>query len=189
MTNINKYTKEIYFINLDNAKKRYELICQNFKKHSVEAKRFSAIKGSDINQENLVKNQYIAKRIPLGNLGCMLSHIGVWDLIKQSNENFGLIFEDDIELDEKFHEKFEKYFNQVPSDWDMVWLASGQNLSGEKVTDCILKGYNRPGKKKNSWNNGLYAYLIKKKSIDKIKKAILPMKSQHIDWELTYSES
>jgi len=118
----------------------------------------------------MIKNKYIFSKFKPGDLGCFLSHVRLWSLIKKSNENFGLIFKDDIVIDEKFHEKFRKYFEQVPRDWDIIWLGSGKNLSGEKINNHIIKGYNWAKNKTQDWNNRMHAYIIKRKSIDKIKK-------------------
>ena len=58
-------------------------------------------------------------------------HFYVYKLIAEKYEN-GLIFEDDVILENNFKEKLNKYILELPKDYDMLFIGNGCNLHIEK---------------------------------------------------------
>lgn len=121
------YFDKIFCINLDSRLDRWESAKTQFDKHNLDVERISAIKGSDLNLD-------WPPEIKEGAVGCSLSHLFTIKMAKQMNLSNYLVFEDDIEFDENFNEKFSNiYENEVPFDWDMLYLG-GQHFHGMNLT-------------------------------------------------------
>ena len=72
-----------------------------------------------------------------------------------------LVLEDDILFCDNFKNKLIKYYEQVPEDWDIIYLG-GSRMRGTKISENILKlVYD----KNPDWrfNMGAYAMLLNKK--------------------------
>ena len=106
-----------------------------------------------------------------GTLACLLTHCGLWKKLKNSSKNNFLIFEDDCHILPNFESKAKKYLQEVPEDWDMIWLGHGK-LKGDKISKNVLIPKNDAGPKLNSLH---HCYMIKKSSIDKILNIIYPL--------------
>lgn len=60
-------------------------------------------------------------------MSLFLKHIYVFRQIAEKYEN-ALIFEDDVILSHNFIDKFNNYYNQLPDDYDMLFIGNGCNL-------------------------------------------------------------
>lgn len=128
------YFDKIYCINLDSRKDRWDSAEKQFKSYGLDVERVSAVKGSDLNLD-------WPPEIKEGAVGCSLSHLFVMKMAKQLGLKNYLILEDDIEFDPEFVSKFNLIQNQIPDDWDMLYLG-GQHYHGmglEQITENIFK--------------------------------------------------
>lgn len=128
------YFDKIYCINLDSRKNRWDRAKEEFKKNNISVERISAIEGSKLNLE-------FPPEIKEGAVGCSLSHLYTMKMAKQLNLNNYLVLEDDVKFIENFSEIFPHIIDQVPKDWDMIYLG-GQHLHGrniKQVTENIYK--------------------------------------------------
>ena len=155
MGDLNKYFDKIYCINLDRRKDRWAQAEEEFKKINCDVTRFPAIDGMLLNKPvNKMNN---------AEFGCLMSHYKILEDIIKHDGNIFLIFEDDVVFKNNFNELFEKYYNQLPNDWDMVYI-SGNNLKElNKITDNIYKTQN---------TLALHSYFIKKETAIELKKII-----------------
>lgn len=134
MRTLNDFVDAIYCINLDDRKDRWDVASKQFNKHNLWVERISGIKGSDMNLE-------FPEEIKEGAVGCALSQLFTLKLAKQTKVKKFLLLEDDVEFDEEINSKFSKYYSQVPSDWDMLYLG-GQHFHGmnlQQVSENIYK--------------------------------------------------
>jgi len=101
-------------------------------------------------------------------VGCYLSHLKTYDLIRDSNnknktdKSYSLVFEDDFELTPDFSAILEKTLLKLENesfDFDMLFLGISGN-TGDKVIDNVY--YTMPG------SFGAYGYVIANKNIDRI---------------------
>jgi GR25 family glycosyltransferase involved in LPS biosynthesis len=179
---MNSIIDKVYCLNLDSDIERFEYVKQQFEKHNLNVTRYPGILGSEIKQEDypdyIKKDSWLLKN-KCGSTGCYLSHIKIWDEILESSDiNQALILEDDINLDSDFNEKLQKYFKMVPDNWDLIYLGTGK-MRGTNINNKIMKPKigNYIGH-----NNGTFGYMIKKSSIPKLKKLILPIDHKTIDY-------
>jgi GR25 family glycosyltransferase involved in LPS biosynthesis len=83
-----------------------------------------------------------------------LTNILILNFCIQNNINSFLILEDDFLLHLNFYELFKKHIQELPSDWNILWL-------GHKQGPLALKEYNKNWFLPNSYTWGTHAYAIK----------------------------
>ena len=166
---------KIYFINLDKSKDRLDKMLEQSKDFDLNLTRYPAIYGKDINRNKLIKNKILHKKNELrnGELGVTLSHINIWKESLKNNNEYILVLEDDILFCDNFKNELNKYYKQIPEDWDIIYLG-GSRMKGKKISENILKlVYD---KIPNAGTNmGAYAMLLNKKSIKKLLSLMTPI--------------
>lgn len=104
-----------------------------FERCGVEGvQRFAAVDG----QHALVPANWTDSP---GAYGCLRSHL---EIIKEARERGWpnvLIFEDDAALDPELHEKFSSYFQQVPSDWEMLHFGANHMAAPVEVSANVVR--------------------------------------------------
>lgn len=164
-----------FLITLKSSTKRSMRFNSMAAKAGLSYETFYGIDGSAVNYEKLKEEGYLAEDFELrmaGSLGCLLSHVKVWEEIyNDENCDIGLIFEDDALLPKDFMKKFNNIdWSELPDDWDMLWL-------GWHKLDCepIGKFFGKPRLNCTSGtNSGHFAYLVKSSSVPKIKNILIP---------------
>ena len=128
----NKYFENIFCINLEKRKDRWDSFTEEMKKHSITGVvKYKGIDGGEI---------YNPTRMLNGELGILLTHLSLIKECKNRNYENVLIFEDDLVLHENYN-NLGDYMNQVPNDWDFIYFG-GNHVYGdkpEKINDNILK--------------------------------------------------
>lgn len=123
---VNSNNIDIYYINLDRKKDRRLNIENELNKSKYlrnKYKRLSAIDGKSINIRPYYKYNIPNIESKRGWIGCAESHIQLWK--KAYNENkILLIFEDDIQLKRNFSKHFKKIINNLPRNFDIVYLLT-----------------------------------------------------------------
>ena len=115
---------EKYVITLKRRPERLENFKNNFGDYSNNIK---VIYGFDGNQffNELIEEQELIKKcfnIKLGEIGCALSHFRIYkDIV--DNYNYGIIFEDDAIPSSNFNEKLNVILNEVPKDFDFIYIG------------------------------------------------------------------
>ena len=112
------------------------------------------------------RNNYMSEN----GVACNLSHLLLWNVMKYLPEDEFLVLEDDAVFDEKFMEKFSALYDQLPADWQFVyvgWIPYGKDITPVTVTDGI--SIRTPA--------GTHAYLVKKSALEILCDAIQPVQS------------
>tara|TARA_Y100000758_G_scaffold297676_1_gene257919 strand:- start:22 stop:729 length:708 start_codon:yes stop_codon:yes gene_type:complete len=165
-----------FFISLaTHTPERIERFYKRSKKENLSVELWPGIYGLDVNIKEYQDKGYLTDDFTLhlpGSLGCMLSHVSLWDHINQDpNCDIALIFEDDILFKKNFLKKLKEIpWSDVPEDWDIIKLSCGRP-NGEKISDTIL----RPSlSTKKGVNSGTFCYLMKASSAPKLKSILFP---------------
>ena len=74
-----------------------------------------------------------------GAYGCLLSHVQVVRTAREAGASSVLIFEDDAVFDQRFKEKFSKFIEEVPSDWDMLYFGALHKAEPIKVSEHVVR--------------------------------------------------
>lgn len=129
----------IFCVSLRETPKRREEAIKYFQQVGLQVEMFDGIHGESFGLKTTIPNYNIVPGreyfIPQGAVGCILSHLMLWNvLINQPDDEF-LVVEDDILLCDDFFEKFTKFKLELPEDWQMAyigWLPPG-NKGGEDI--------------------------------------------------------
>jgi glycosyl transferase, family 25 len=127
-----------YFINLDQAKDRYQWFMEQAKILGLDVERVRAVDGQTVPKSLVARYDAISPRnqaLTLGELGCFLSHLKVWDTLLKAGDDWGFIVEDDVHLAEGIGELVGSK-NWLPEGVDIV-KAETVGLT-VRMSSCIL---------------------------------------------------
>lgn len=111
----------------------------------------------------------------------ILEHYHIFkEFINSDFENI-LVLEDDVIFDEKFFTTYQKYLDQLPEDYDVLYLGSGCNLKLPYHTDELI------GLHPNRHSRCADSYVISKKAAINVYNTCLPLYCNW-DWELNYQQ-
>ena len=114
----NQFDK-VYCINLPHRDDRRENFIKEVEKYDLgDFSFFDAIYGVTLN------GKY---HLDLGNVGLIKTNIQILDKCIENNLNNVIIIEDDCYFTDEI-KNIEKYLNQVPDDWDMIYFGGNHNI-------------------------------------------------------------
>ncbi|HLB34656.1 MAG: hypothetical protein A3F67_02805 [Verrucomicrobia bacterium RIFCSPHIGHO2_12_FULL_41_10] len=165
-----------YIINLDRAPERWAHMKQSFETTKIEPCRVSAVDGKEL---SLPCNDFDERRFHLFHgratniyeVACYLSHIKAMNTFLETQEEYGLICEDDVFLKPDFELLLEEAI-KASSSWNILRLTGlhpGKPLVVKKLTDAYELTV-QMGRLK-----GAGAYLIDRKAAQVLVKKLLPM--------------
>jgi glycosyl transferase family 25 len=112
-------------INLDRRPDRLRRMRSRFASRGITGvERFAAIDGEGL----IVPPGFLASR---GAYGCIQSHMAVVRKAREAGAPDVLIFEDDAFFVRGFDQRFPRYMEQIPEDWDILYL--GGNHASEPI--------------------------------------------------------
>lgn len=113
-----------YVINLKRRPERLEQFKNNFGDFSNEIEVVYGFDGKNFNNEMKEEQELIKKcfNLKLGEIGCALSHFRIYQDIV-NNYDYAMIFEDDAIPCNNFTEKLNIILNEVPKDFDMLYIG------------------------------------------------------------------
>ncbi len=120
-----------YLINLDKDTERLAFMMNNFDRLGTPVERFPAVDGRLFPVETF--ERFVAERPRdgkktwmRGQMGCFLSHFGVWQKIAEGNARFAAVFEDDVYLSPVLGKLFAND-DWIPDNVDLVRLDTSTN--------------------------------------------------------------
>lgn len=128
---LQQYFDKVYFINDRSRDDRYTHCLNEFSKHGIVAEHFPAVKGSDFKK---VYHWHNANAN-----GCTLAHYQIIDRAKFLGLESVFILEDDPMIHDEFGDLLPKVMMELPSDWDVLYLAASHNQTPIKTSDHIYK--------------------------------------------------
>ncbi len=137
---LNQYFDKVYVLTLKRATERHAVLPKILKGLNYEL--FYGIDKSDLDYKTLAeKNVYddvqskklnhSKKSMGLGPIACSLSHRAIYETMLKKNYNKILIFEDDVLPYNENIEQLPVAFQELPKDWELVYLGY---LKHEEVT-------------------------------------------------------
>ena len=109
---LNDYFDQIICINLNRRPDRWEESQRQFSKHKIKVTRHEAVDGNPMGWKTR-SFQGKEKSIP-GALGCIASHVAIYELAKKNGWKNVLIIEDDCDFIGNLNEIFEKSITTLP---------------------------------------------------------------------------
>lgn len=169
----------VYVINLERSNLRRDFILRYLSSLGIEAKIFNAVEGSKLNiseleEKNIYDNdvalEAFSRPLSLPEIGCSLSHIGIYHKIVDENIEKVLIIEDDVIFIEGIAEYFSSILKNVPEDWDIIQLYY-KCQDFEKITNNIVKF-----RSKKCFPAGSAGYFINRSGAEKMLKNVYPVR-------------
>ena len=113
------------------SSKRLDKSFKKFNEQGIDVELWEGLYGLEIDIEKYKKSGYLSDDFYLhfpGSLGCMLSHITLWEFIeKDSVCEIALVCEDDVILKNNFLKKLDAIpWSDIPNDWDIIKLSCGK---------------------------------------------------------------
>ena len=135
---------KIYYINLDRSKTRDDFIQKQLKSFNQDYIRISAVNGSDLDEEIInqaSKNQSLTMSLVkpnAGQVGCFLSHRKAWEMIKEQEEDFAILLEDDIIIHQELFDELDDILNCISTN-DYIDLSGLKGKMIFKKNDILTK--------------------------------------------------
>lgn len=135
---------KIYYINLDKSIQRKEFIQKQFENTNESITRISAVNGKDISEEIIKeagKNQSLVMSMykpSAGQLGCFLSHRNAWDMIRNQEEDFAVLLEDDALISEDFFTDLPNILSDISTD-DFVDISGVKGKIKTNQTELLVR--------------------------------------------------
>lgn len=132
MSALDQIQVPVFVINLDSSPQRYQYALQQLLTLAIQPQRFNAVNGKNLTKAEINacydqtgNRRYFRRPLSLGEIGCYLSHRGVWQLMVEQNIEVAVVLEDDSEIDPRLPEAI----NQIVglTGWDHIKLADDRN--------------------------------------------------------------
>ena len=191
---------KIFVLHYKKLTTRKDFILKQFKDHGIVD--FEFIEIYDVDESDITEKEKILFNLNdpdfinnPGRLSIILKHIHAYKLIEEKYDA-ALIFEDDVILSPGFVNTLESYVQQLPSDYDMLFIGNGCNFhipKDRQVSGCNI--YER-GTQPTAWGgDGITrctdSYIVSKKCAQKMMEHINNISSgssfkifKAIDWWL-----
>ncbi|WP_071795805.1 glycosyltransferase family 25 protein [Natronohydrobacter thiooxidans] len=174
-----------YCINLDRAEERWAQMQLRLERLGLPVERFPAIDGRALSRVQLGILDASAFRRNMGRdalpaeLGCYLSHLGVWQEFLDTGKPVALVLEDDVVFHEDFLQALDAALAAI-EDWDMLKLnriRAKLPVRRACAGKWVLNAYLGPA-------TGTGAYLITRDLAWRLLPKMLPMRMP-VDYEGT----
>jgi glycosyl transferase family 25 len=178
----------IYIINLKRRKDRLEKVLKTVSIiKNINISIIEAIDKNNLNESNLKINilDIFDKHHPYkndqkdihisptelrtGQIACILSHLKTWNTFINTDYDYALILEDDIQINKEYFNKiFEDILNEIPKiDFDLLYLGRNNlQFNGFYKGEEINKYFYKP----LEYGRGTHSYILSRKGAEIIIK-------------------
>ena len=170
---------KVFVISIKRFTKRRSLIKKMLKRIDLKYEFFEGVDGRSISEIDLKKYskdssfKEIGRDLTLGEIGCALSHIKLYEKILKLNIKKALILEDDV-IVSPFIKKILNNIHKLPKNWDLInfHTETKQMLFG----NYIYKKYQIAKFAKNARIERCSCYLLNIRGVKKILKHAYPVR-------------
>ncbi|KPP70111.1 procollagen galactosyltransferase 1-like [Scleropages formosus] len=127
---------QIFMINLQRRPHRRQRMLSSLYEQEISCKMVNAMDGRALNASQIqamgirmlpgYSDPYHGRPLTKGELGCFLSHCGVWKEIVQRQLKTSLVVEDDVRFEVFFKHRLRNLMSEVEShglDWDLIYIG------------------------------------------------------------------
>lgn len=189
-----------FIINLKKDTHRFHNIVNELHSHNIHKyERIEAVYGKDL-KDSLKEHTtpFFSQFGTRATIGCAMSHIKTWNIIKQNQIPYAMIIEDDIKFTDDF-DSLQEIIKSTPNDFDLLYLGyhfSNYYNKTSLLTNVVTTLVNQSTFKQNKVINkhifkpkcalGLHSYIVSYKGACKLLDLISKTKIYfHIDAIIT----
>jgi GR25 family glycosyltransferase involved in LPS biosynthesis len=111
---------KVYLISLNDSKEKIDYL----KQFGIETTLVKGVDGKTASSEDLARVSKMYQIIgPKGAIGCALAHLNTWKQFLETEEEYAIIFEDDVILEDNFLENLNAILKEVPETYDILYLG------------------------------------------------------------------
>lgn len=203
-SDISSWPVKISYLNLDRSTERKDLMEAQLNAAKLSYERLVAVEGknqvqAELRRKGLLEAEHKFERpLSAGEIGVFLSNLKYFDLVESgTHEQIHILFEDDVIIPVDLEAEIKTALKTVPDDWGLLYfgcyldnqyspkrgaLVVSPFLREEGLAPiCPLRKMNPVEgtpwvKLTNSCTAGGYAYAVRKKAVENLRKFILPMR-------------
>lgn len=131
-----KYILPVFIISLPNSPRR-KVIEERFNALNIPFEFFDAVYGKELSEDEISKvdreysiSRFATKKpLTLGEIGCAMSHIKLYEHIVKNNLQEVIIFEDDAIISQDFLKILKAVLEKVPSRREIIFFDHGKGKS------------------------------------------------------------
>ena len=157
---------KIYVISLVRSLDRRLRVASMLAEQGVDFEFFDAVDGREIDYAAFVDSHAPWQLLP-GEIGCYLSHLGVWRNVVERGDDVALVLEDDVIIDANAFDVIDSCV-ELTEGWDAVRLFSTEKQVG-LVVKVLDAGFRLVMPTKNP--SGMGGYLISRSGAIRMLKA------------------
>ena len=182
-TQIDKF----YFVNMNGSDKRLDRMQTMCTAAGIACQRFAAVIGKELNIDALINAgiykphpKYSSHWLRPSELGCALSHHGVWKDIVETQTQAAVVMEDDVVFSSNFKAEVEDLLKYVPKDWDIMYLGCNAKQKSDFFAPCRPENLKLTPDGRFSILNekciaGNWGYVLNSKSAHLLRSNFLPL--------------
>lgn len=173
----------VFVISLDKNNKFDYLYKKNLKPILVEG-----VLGKNLSHQEITENvtSMYSKFGPKSAIGCAMSHIKAWEGLLESDEDFRIVMEDDVIVEEDFVDKFNIVVKDVPTDYDILYLGCFDSSFFTAVMTLLCMSNTEKQINNHvkipSTALGLHAYVISRKGAETLLSHLKGKIYNHLDF-------
>lgn len=176
----NKYFDTIFCINLKRRLDRRKQAELEFIKHGFDHVQWiPGVDGRELSIPRTISSDGLP--VSAGDIGCVLSHLKAVKVAKLNDLNNYLVIEDDCQFVNNFNELFSAYIQQVPNDWEILYLGHSINGTKHFVHNNVVKATNIFTTHAVAFKHTVYDSLIEiwEKQNEKVDIALATLQSKY----------
>lgn len=169
----------VFVVNLERNQERRRFAVQHLANLGIEARVFPATDGKQLNRSELeqkgiyndkLAHEKFSRSLSSAEIGCMLSHLRLYQYLRDQGIGMALILEDDAVLDNEIVVRLPKLIHGLPSDWDVVQLIY-ECRDYERVSPGVVRFLSERCMPVASGG-----YLVRASGIEKLLKEAYPLR-------------
>ncbi|MFN6969279.1 MAG: glycosyltransferase family 25 protein [Rheinheimera sp.] len=128
----------VFVINLETSPERYQYAEQQLLALGIQPQRFNAVYGKNLSVQDIdacydkmTNQQQFRRSLSLGEIGCYLSHRGIWQYMQEHNIEVAIVLEDDIDIDAKLPDSIKQISGLTG--WDHIKLSDDRNTPAHQT--------------------------------------------------------
>jgi GR25 family glycosyltransferase involved in LPS biosynthesis len=134
--------EQVYCLSLARRQDRRDLVSKNLQNAGIEFKFFDAVDGQTIEVDRSKLNNPNEWMMQCGNgtFAIILSFARILEHAKENGFSNVMICEDDVVFRESFLDRADKFLNDVPDDWDVLYFGGNHvDHYPHKITEHLSK--------------------------------------------------